>query len=103
MSNLYFIKNMGCDDETCGLARIPDEFIETFKSIIEDLNENSTNCCMPEIVVYKIDESMIREATDIDKDYKILHLGDKKYVLVKSIRTYKGSEWSLAEGVERVI
>ena len=41
MDNLYYIVNMGCDDETHGLAIISDEEFPRFKQIIEDLNKNS--------------------------------------------------------------
>ena len=79
MNNLYFIDNVGCDDETRGLAIIPDEFFNTFKNIIEDLNKNSIYDCMPKIEVYKINKDLLREADD-DCPSEILHLGDKKYV-----------------------
>ena len=81
MTDLYYIENVGCDDLTRGLAIIPEEHFAVFKNIITDLNKNSTCQCMPIIEVYKIDETMIREATEEDADYRILHLGDKKYVL----------------------
>lgn len=81
MNNLYYIRNVGCDDETVGLAQIPDEYFPKFKEIIENLNENSTYGCMPVIDVYKIDESVIRAANEKDSDWRILYLEDKKYVL----------------------
>ena len=37
MEELYYIRNVGCDDETCGLSIIPKEFFNTFKEIIENL------------------------------------------------------------------
>lgn len=101
MTNLYFIDNVGCDDETCGLAIIPEEFFSTFRNIIEDLNKNSQCSCMPTIYVYKINENMLREATDNDEPYSILHLGDKKYVLKKPIYDYETNNY--IKGVERVI
>lgn len=81
MNNLYYIRNVGCDDETVGLAQIPDEYFPKFKEIIENLNKNSTYGCMPVIKVYKIDESVIRAANEEDGDWRILYLEDKKYVL----------------------
>ena len=81
MTNLYYIENRGCDDTTRGLAIIPDEFWDIFKTTIENLNENSSYCCMPRIAVYKIDETMIREATKDDPKYDIMYLNGNKYVL----------------------
>ena len=83
MNDLYFIDNVGCDDETRGLAIIPEEFFNTFKEIIENLNQNSQYGCMPTIKVFKIDKNVLREATDDDKPYNILHLG-KKSMFLKS-------------------
>ena len=81
MTNLYYIENRGCDDTTRGLAIIPDEFWDIFKTTIENLNENSSYCCMPRIAVYKIDEIMIREAIEEDIDYEVMYLNGSKYVL----------------------
>ena len=80
MTNLYYIKNVGCDD-TRGLAIIPDEFWDIFKTTIENLNKNSSYGCMPKIEVYKIDENMIKEATKDDTKYDIMYLNGNKYVL----------------------
>ena len=81
MTNLYYIENRGCDDTTKGLAIIPDKFWDIFEATIENLNENSSYCCMPRIAVYKIDENMIKEATKDDTEYVIMHLNGSKYVL----------------------
>lgn len=80
MVNLYYIENRGCDD-TRGLAIIPDEFWDIFEATIENLNKNSTYGCMPRITVYKIDETMIREAIEEDRDYEVMYLNGSKYVL----------------------
>lgn len=101
MEELYYIKNVGCDDETCGLAIITKEFFNTFKEIIENLNENSQYGCMPTIDVFKIDKNVLREATDDDEPYNILHLGEKKYVLKNPIYDYKTNNY--IKGVEKVI
>ena len=81
MTNLYLIRNCGCDDTTTGLARMTDEQFDFFKNIVEDLNKNSTYGCMPDIHVYRINEDLLREATDEDNDDIVLHLGDCKYAL----------------------
>ena len=89
--NLYYIRNMGCDDETCGLVNIPDEYFPIFKDFIENLNKNSTYGCMPTISVYKVDASMFREyIEDDDSDWKCLHFGDKKYAFKDTV-----DRWSL--------
>ena len=93
MTNLYYIENVGCDDTTQGLARMTDEEFEVFKRVVENLNKNSTYCCMPTIDVYKINDSFIRQATDDDSSENILYMDDGKYVL---------KEYS-NERVERVI
>ena len=81
MTNLYYIENVGCDDTTHGLARMTDDQFATFKSIIENLNKNSTYRCMPTINVYKIDDSFVRPARDTDSRCNILYMDDREYVL----------------------
>ena len=101
MEEIYYIRNIGCDDETRGLAIIPKEFFNTFKGIIENLNENSQYGCMPTLDVFKIDKNVLREATDDDKPYNILHLGEKKYALKEPIYDYETDNY--IKGVEKVI
>lgn len=79
--NLYYIENIGCDDETHGLAKIKDEDFPAFAEIIKNLNKNSTYDCMPTIRVLKIKEDWLREATEDDADYRVLYFGDEKYVI----------------------
>lgn len=81
MDNLYFIDNVGCDDETYGLVRIPDEYFPKFKKFIEDLNKNSTYGCKPKIHVYKCNWDLFREATEDDRKDDLLYFDDKVYVL----------------------
>lgn len=81
MNNLYYIENRGCDDTTRGLAIIPDELWDIFKTTIENLNENSSYCYMPKIAVYKIDETMIRETIETDEEYDTLYLNGNTYVV----------------------
>lgn len=106
MNNLYYIRNVGCDDETVGLARISDEDFHKFKEIIENLNKNSTYGCMPIISVYKTNESNIKEVivdpnkSFCDEDYvspeNLLYLDGKTYALVKKY-------WADDNGMEKVI
>lgn len=53
LTNLYLIRNCGCDDTTTGLARMTDEEFEFFKTVIENLNRNSPYGCMPMIFCVK--------------------------------------------------
>ena len=32
MNNLYYIRNVGCDDETVSLAQIPDKYFSLFRN-----------------------------------------------------------------------
>lgn len=96
MSNLYFIRNCGCDDTTNGLARMTDEQLSFFKNIIENINKNSTYECMPVIEAYKIDESVLREPTDGDWAERIMLLDDRKYVFIDTMMYY-------GDTLERVI
>ena len=86
MTNLYYIENQGCDDTTCGLARITDEDFPKFKEIIENLNENSYYGCMPTIQVWRIKEKDIREKEDANSlsASNRLHLDGKTYELMLS-------------------
>lgn len=104
MSELYYIRNIGCDDSTHGLAIIPDKMLPLFKSIVINLNKNSQCGCMPTIEVYKIDESFVRLATESDDPYTILYMTGGDYVLVKEIGFYDidTNEFKFTEGVERV-
>ena len=104
MINLYYICNIGCDAETHGLARISDEDFPKFKEIIENLNKNSTYACMPEIQVYKINESLIRDYSTDDDAYDHLYLDGGEYSLkVSNIWGYNDGDYKLIEGVEQVI
>ena len=94
--NLYYIENIGCDDETHGLVNIPDEDFPKFKAFVENLNKNSTYGCMPKIEVHKVDSGLFRERNDNDINDEFLYLGDKVYVLSESY-------WRCREKMERVI
>jgi hypothetical protein len=108
-NNLYFIANEGCDDTTHGLAIINDEDFPKFKSLIEDLNKNSTYWCMPTISVYKISMSDLREINynpnagwgddgyvDNSDKSNMFFLGSKTYTFAKKSFSYYNS-------LERVI
>lgn len=78
MNDLYFIRNVGCDDETRGLARLTDEQLAFLKNVIENLNKNSIYSCMPTIHVYRIGYDMIETIPD-ETDYNdIMYLDGQK-------------------------
>ena len=103
-TELYYIRNVGCDDETCGLAAISRRSFHYLKNIIQNLNKNSTYGCMPTIEIYRIDDSFIRPATEEDENYKILYTIFGNYVLSKPLYNYDSetTDFKLAEGVEKV-
>ena len=83
MDKLYYINNCGCDDTTSGIARISDEDFFKFKTIIENLNKNSTYACMPKIRVYKIPYDAIVKIDNLEDyyDYEYLYLDNEIYAL----------------------
>ena len=78
---LYLILNNGCDDTTKGLVRMTYAQLDFFKTAIENLNKNSTYCCMPKIEVYRIDEDSIKEFTGEDCQDGALYLDGRVYAL----------------------
>lgn len=96
MTNLYLIRNCGCDDTTLGLAYMTDEQLSFFKNVVENLNKNSTYGCMPTVEVYRIDKDMLSEAVDDDDPWDVLTVDDRKYAF-KDYSTRYGNE------LERVI
>lgn len=111
MDNLYFIINVGCDDETCGLARISDEDFPKIKTIIENLNKNSHYECMPTIRLYRItNPELLEEVTDEESDYRsgrFLYLDGARYILGTRNNIYEYNDvlgrCELIKGVEQVI
>lgn len=89
MEKLYYVRNVGCDDETCGLVRISNDEFPRFKKFIENLNKNSTYGCMPEIFVYELSESDICPANDNTPDYNRLYLDDSVYTLSDSFSLWR--------------
>lgn len=104
MTDLYYIRNIGCDDETIGLCVIPPEALNLVKMTVENLNKNSNYGCMPIIKIYRIDESFIRPATEEDESYNVMHTTFGNYVLTKSPWHYNlgTGKLELAEGAEKV-
>ena len=101
MYSLYLIRNVGCDDETIGLARMTAEQLASFKYIIDNLNKNSTYQCMPKIAVYKINEDMLIKPNEGHMKEDIMYLDDQEYVLKDRWFMYDHNEET--EEVERII
>ena len=81
MAELYLVYNCGCDDTTLGLVELTDEEFSKFKQFVENINRNSTYCCMPRIHASKVSWDMFREKTEDDTaEWKWLYYGDKIFV-----------------------
>ena len=104
MTDLYHIRNIGCDDETIGLCVIPPEALNLVKMTVENLNKNSNYGCMPIIEIYRINESFVRPATEKDESFNVMHTTFGNYVLTKSLWRYnlETKNCELEEGVEKV-
>lgn len=60
---LYFIKNIGCDDETCGLVELTESelsLLVLLVKIFHNLNKNSQYTCMPRIHIAEVKYEMFR-------------------------------------------
>lgn len=55
---MYFIRNIGCDDETSGLLHLTEDELEFLLAIFYNLNKNSEYCCMPKIYIAKVRRDM---------------------------------------------
>jgi hypothetical protein len=55
---MYFIQNVGCDDETSGLLHLSEDELEFLLAVFYNLNKNSEYCCMPKIYMAKVREDM---------------------------------------------
>ena len=55
---MYFIQNVGCDDETSGLVYLSEDEFKFLMAIFYNLNKNSEYCCMPKIYMAKVQEDM---------------------------------------------
>ena len=63
------IRNVGCDDETLGLAYFEDaDDLDFFIEIIESLNQNSKYSCMPTIKLYSLQEEEIIEVANMSEE-----------------------------------
>lgn len=55
---MYFIRNIGCDDETSGLLHLSEDKFNFLMAIFYNLNKNSDYRCMPKIYMAKVREDM---------------------------------------------
>ena len=72
---MYFIQNVGCDDETSGLLHLSEDEFKFLLAIFYNLNKNSEYCCMPKIYIAKVREDVFiplltsKEIDAVDKRY----------------------------------
>lgn len=57
---LYFIKNIGCDDETSGLAELTESELRLLVITFHNLNKNSQFRRMPRIYIAEAEYEMFR-------------------------------------------
>ncbi|MGM9858064.1 MAG: hypothetical protein ACI311_02290 [Bacilli bacterium] len=63
------IRNVGCDDETLGLAEFEDaDDFNDFIEIIKNLNQNSDYPCMPTISLYSLFKNEIIDVNEMDEE-----------------------------------
>lgn len=55
---MYFIQNVGCDDETSGLLHLSEDEFKFLLAVFYNLNKNSDYSCMPKIYMAKVREDM---------------------------------------------
>lgn len=107
----YYIENCGCDDTTYGLIKcsrlISDSIFlfNLFLKEIDQLNKNSSYSCQPVILIYKIPDSFVREATSSDPGWRVIHTSDGDLVLKESLDYYDefAQDRVLKEGVIRIL
>lgn len=84
------IRNIGCDDETLGLAEFEDaDDLNDFIEIIKNLNQNSDYPCMPTVRLYSLFEGELVNIEKMDKE-------DKESLCARDIIKWKDSKYTFA-------
>lgn len=84
------IRNIGCDDETLGLAYFKDaDDFNYFIEIIKNLNQNSDYPCMPTVRLYLLFEDELINVEEMDKE-------DKERLCARDIIKWKDSRYTFA-------
>lgn len=84
------IRNIGCDDETLGLAYFEDaDDLNDFIEIIKNLNQNSDYPCMPTVRLYSLFEGELVNIEEMDKE-------DKERLCARDIIKWKDSKYTFA-------
>ena len=82
------IRNIGCDDETLGLAYFEDaDDLDFFIEIIKSLNQNSEYACMPTIKLYSLQEEEIIEVTSMNEE-------DRNKLCARDIIKWNNTEYT---------
>jgi hypothetical protein len=87
---MYFIQNVGCDDETSGLLHLSEDELEFLIAIFYNLNKNSEYNCMPRIYMAKVQEDMFVPLLTSEE----INTVDKRYVFYDQF----GNAFTWAEG-----
>lgn len=72
---MYFIQNVGCDDETSGVLHLSEDELKFLLAVFYNLNKNSEYSCMPKIYIAEVREDMFiplltpKEIDAVDKCY----------------------------------
>lgn len=84
------IRNIGCDDETLGLAYFEDaDDFNHFIEIIKTLNQNSDYPCMPTIKLYSLFKNEIIEVGEMNKE-------DREKLCARDIIKWKDLKYTFA-------
>ena len=84
------MRNVGCDDETLGLAKFEDaDDFDDFIEIIKNLNQNSDYPCMPTVRLYLLFEDELINVEEMDKE-------DKERLCARDIIKWKDLKYTFA-------
>lgn len=87
---IILIRNIGCDDETLGLAYFEDaDDFNDFVEIIKNLNQNSDYPCIPTVGLYLLFKDELANTEEMDKE-------DKERLCARNIVKWKDSKYTFA-------
>lgn len=89
---MYFIQNVGCDDETSGLVHLSEDEFKFLITIFYNLNKNSNYRCMPRIYMAKVREDMFTPLLTSEE----INAVDEYYVFYDQF----GNAFTWAEGYD---
>lgn len=89
---MYFIQNIGYDDETSGLLYLSEDELEFLIAIFYNLNKNSDCGCLPKIYMAKVRQDMFVPLLSSEQ----INAVDSKYVFYDQF----GNAFTWAEGYD---